>query len=427
VKILLLPLLLLTCSSEAATLPQVIKPLLNNQPKILEQKYAVIATEHQERQAYLQYLPSLDVEGSIGPEASNNNTTRTINGDNNVYLTRKEFGIVLSETVFDGFFRTALIAERKANLHSANARLALVKNAVVLATAEAYLAVMNARQIITIYQSSVTSYEKTTQLAKKRVSGGAAGKAEYNLALSRLKLAKSRLEESQQALAQANSQYKNLVGTFPDKNLTLPTPALKQIPPSWDAVLTIVKNNNPELISAQQATEASKAKVEQDASVFYPNVSINGSITNDNDLNGAPGKIHSANILLTIRYNLFAGGRNYQQYKTAKANYRRAEYSLEDLSRSIYDSALTTWQSLTHSANNVNYLQAYRDNAEQVWINYEKEYQANSRSLFDLLSAENEYYNAKIAYINARNQWILNTYRLLSEMGKLDTFFANAT
>jgi adhesin transport system outer membrane protein len=427
VRALFLPLLLLVCSAEAATLPQVIKPLLDNQPQILEQKYAVIAADAQKTQAYLGFLPSLDVEASIGPEASNNSATRPINGDNDVQLTRKESSIILSETVFNGFFRTALIAERKANYKSANARLALVKNAVALATAQAYLAVMNARQIIEIYQASVASYEKTTEFAKKRVAGGAAGKAEYSLALSRLQLAKSRLENAEQALTQAENQYRDLVGEFPQQHLTLPSPALRQIPPSWDTVLTIIKNNSPELTSAQEDTLAVKEKAKQVASAFYPNISLNGSITNDNELNGVRGKTYSANVLLTVKYNLFAGGRDYQQYKTAKANYRRAEYSLENLSRNIYDAAFTTWKSLKRSANSVTYLESYRDNAQQVWLNYQKEYLANARSLFDLLSAENEYYSAKIAYINERNQWILNTYRLLSEMGELDTYFSKAT
>ena len=69
----------------------------------------------------------------------------------------------------------------------------------------------------------------------------------------------------------------------------------------------------------------------------------------------------------------------------------------------------------------------YQLQAREVWRNYVKEHEAGTRGLFDLLNAENEYYNARVSYEEGLTDWIINHYRVLVEMGSLDNYFKLST
>ncbi|MBX9705341.1 MAG: hypothetical protein K5Q00_03720, partial [Gammaproteobacteria bacterium] len=71
----LLVLLSLLGSASAVTLPEVIRQAVNTQPKVLSERYDVIASKYQLRQAYLKYLPTIDLAAARGPESTLNSTT----------------------------------------------------------------------------------------------------------------------------------------------------------------------------------------------------------------------------------------------------------------------------------------------------------------------------------------------------------------
>lgn len=416
----LLTLLSLLSSASAVTLPEVIRQAVNTQPKVLSQRYDVIASKYQLRQSYLKYLPTIDVAAGRGPEVSQNSSTQASDGGSE-RLIRQEFSATIDQVIFDGFFRASLVKERKANLEVSREQLRSIRNAVALGTAEAYQDVLRARAVVAIYQDSIKSHKETLDSSVKRVKSGAGGRAEVHLASSRLQLAQSKLQDALSALDAANNKYQEYTGSLPPAVMEPPIVPATVIPKDFETVWQTSSTENPSLRSAEDRVAAAEARLKQTKSNFMPTVSLNGADNRNNELEGVPGPNNSASIMLRVKYNVFAGGTQVEQYKTDHANYIRAQFDLEATHRELYNTVSTTWDALQVTTTRMPYLQGYQEQAQNVFLDYQKEYQVGQRSLFDVLNAENEYYSARVNYLTGYNEWLDNHYRLLAMMGKLDT------
>ncbi|MBX9704814.1 MAG: TolC family protein, partial [Gammaproteobacteria bacterium] len=340
-----------------------------------------------------------------------------------VRLMRQEFSATLDQVIFDGFFRSSLVKERQANLELSREQLRSIRNAIALGTAEAYQDVLKARAVVAIYQDSIKSHQKTLSASIKRVKSGAGGRSEVHLAASRLQLAQSKLQDALSALDAANNKYQEYTGSLPPAVMEPPVVPATAIPKDFETVWQTSANENPSLLSAQEKVAAAEARLKETKAVFMPTVSLDGADNRNNELEGVPGPNDSASIMLRVKYNLFAGGTQVEQYKTDHANYIRAQFDLEATHRELYDTVSTTWDALQVTTTRMPYLQGYQDQSHNVFLDYSKEYRVGQRSLFDVLNAENEYYSARVNYLTGYNEWLDNHYRLLAIMGKLDTAF----
>lgn len=414
-------------TSHSAThddLSVIVSHVLDTQPKILAEKLQVISQRHQLTRSYLAYLPEIDIDGAVGPEKTNNSSTRAATGGWES-LTRKEFGIALDETIFSGFLRLAQISKNKAELYVSKNRLEATRNAIALATAEAYINILRSRRIIKIYKNSIMSYRKTLYYSERRVTAGAAGKAEIHLARSRLALAQSRLVNAYIDLDTAINRYRELTNENPAP--TFGEPPLPTLPRSFKSFFNIVKINNPNLRQAMQQINIADATRRESRASFLPTVKLKGDFSRDDELNGVPGSNNSESILLSVQYNVFSGGKDYESYKSDVAELEKAQFSYLAAYREIYSDVHTLWKTLKESKIRLNYLNNYQLQAREVWRNYVKEHEAGTRGLFDLLNAENEYYNARVSYEEGLTDWIINHYRVLVEMGSLDNYFKLST
>lgn len=407
-------------SATAVTLPEVIRQAVNTQPKVLSQRYDVIASKYQLRQAYLKYLPTIDLSAGRGPEVSDNSSTEAATGGSE-RLIRKEFSVTMDQVIFDGFFRSSLVKERKANEAISKEQLRSIRNAVALGTAEAYQDVLKARAVVAIYQESIKSHQATLDASIKRVKSGAGGRSEVHLAASRMQLAQSKLQDAMNALDEANNKYQEYTGSLPPAVMEPPLVPATAIPKDFETIWQTSSAENPSLLSAQEKVVAAEARLKQTKASFMPTMSLDAADNRNNELEGVPGPNDSANIMLRVKYNIFSGGTQVEQYKTDHANYIRAQFDLEATHRELYDTVSTTWDALQVTTTRMPYLQGYQDQAYNVFLDYKREYKVGQRSLFDVLNAENEYYNARINYLTGYNEWLDNHYRLLAMMGKLDT------
>ena len=114
--------LLLTSAASAANIQDAVHQTLSTHPNVLGAQAAEKAARYDVNQAKGEYLPSVDIEGGIGKEHSDNPATRA-SGNHGRTLTRQESAIVASQLIFDGGNVMNTIRQRKSDLETSKFQL----------------------------------------------------------------------------------------------------------------------------------------------------------------------------------------------------------------------------------------------------------------------------------------------------------------
>ncbi|MCP4453555.1 MAG: TolC family protein, partial [Planctomycetes bacterium] len=165
-----LGLAVLVCAStvSAESLRQSVQTAMNSFPTIQEARHLRKAIENDLGVAKSRYLPTLDLELAYGREYSDNNTTRTA-GHRSVTLDRKESGIMLRETIFDGFDREGAIDEQEAKLRGAGHHIGDRGETIASNVSFSYIDVVRHQQILGLAQENLKVHKKILDDVKKRV------------------------------------------------------------------------------------------------------------------------------------------------------------------------------------------------------------------------------------------------------------------
>lgn len=78
-----------------------------------------------------------------------------------------------------------------------------------------------------------------------------------------------------------------------------------------------------------------------------------------------------------------------------------------------------SWQSLDFSSQRRTFLADLVDSVSKTVIAYEKQYQIGQRTLLDLLNSENELFEARKDYLEAKYTEVYAQYRVMNAIGNL--------
>jgi len=253
--------------------------------------------------------------------------------------------------------------------------------------------------------------------------GGVSGISETQLSKSRLERARSRLREAQAKLKEAQANYKRVVGlSVPMGVSSWPVLPHLHVRSAYE-VWCEAKRHNPTLLASHDAMLAARAGVGVANAAFYPKVSFEMRGQYGHDLNAEEGRDDQLSALLVGEYNLLSGGSDSAQVQSEKARAIQTRYALLDSMRTIRNQAYKIWGFKSYDGERLKHLQDHERQAKTVWHSYRKEFDLGHRTLFDMLNAETEYYNARISRINGQYNWMLDHFQLLAVMGRLVHYF----
>jgi adhesin transport system outer membrane protein len=132
-------------------------------------------------------------------------------------------------------------------------------------------------------------------------------------------------------------------------------------------------------------------------------------------------QISSIDLLATV--NLYRGG---SDNASRNAAIKRRLRSMDDklvVCRAIRQSTQTALFDVVSSQKKLNYFREQAESISKARAAYEQQFAVGRRSLLDLLSAENEYFQAQRALINIEADLSISKLKLLAATGQLTTLF----
>ncbi|MEZ9243285.1 TolC family outer membrane protein [Vibrio lentus] len=403
----------LSLPTKAQTLEQAVAFTLESNPEIKSAYNEYVSKRYLNDASGGAYRPSIDLDGGIGYEhtdlATNQDTTD---------LTRKEATITLTQLIWDGANTSNDIDRTAADAESVRYQLLSNAQDIALEVTKVYLDAVKAYEVLSLSENNLATHKEIYSDIRKRVESGIGSTADMSQVEARIAKAHGNLLAAQNNLFDTHTQFKRLVGQSP-LGLTFPRADAGAIPYTVDGALAKAFNQHPVIKIAQADVDSAKYQYKQSKSTNYPTVSFEAAQTWRDDAGGTEGSSDEFSAMVRLRYNLYNGGSDQDRAESAAYQLNKAKDLRESTYRNVEESLRLSWSALDLTVQQKEFLSDHVDSASDTVISYEKQYRIGKRTLLDLLNTENELFEARKGYLDAKYDEQYAKYRVMNATGNL--------
>jgi adhesin transport system outer membrane protein len=369
------------------------------------------------RNAYGGYLPHLNVTAGAGGGWKEDRTP-TADPTTRSLTDRLQGGVSLSQLLFDGWRTAGQVAQNEALLDSSRKRYLTDAEVYSLDAIVAYMESWRNWGLVELAEQNVQTHESILTSLNERQAMGAGSTADVVQTQARLSRAESTLEERMSAADISVASFLRTVGALPSPELELPEDPHPLIPPGVEAFVRSTLENNPKIKSYQKDIEAAQNRVTIARSALFPEFFAVASANTDNWQNG-DWQTNDFSVMITMRWNLFAGMSDVNAIKAAVSRVRESESNLRALEYQLRQEAQASWREYLAANRMVQLMEATVAYNDQTREYYRQQFEVGQRSLLDVLDAENEYFSNNSQLLTYKANEYIAIYRLASMRGAL--------
>lgn len=400
-------------AGETATLDDAARQAVMSNPEVLSSFHAFQAAEQETRVARGGYFPRLDLEGGVGKERIDD-PRFPIND-----FSRDRISLSLSQMLFDGFETRNEV--RRLN-HAARTRYYEVWSAsenVAAEAARAYLDVLRHRDLVDLSEENYAQHRVIYEQIERRTQAGISRRVDLEQAAGRLALSESNLLTDVTNLYDVSTRYQRIVGELPRETLTEPSFTTSGLPPTVEDALRLGYASSPLMNAAIANVWSAQASADVVKSTMMPRFDVRARQDVWHDKDDIDGRLEEGVVELVMTYNLFNGGSDTALRKQRLLQVNVAQDVRDRTCRDIRQELSIAYNNTRRLEEQKIYLDRHQLAIEKAREAYRRQFDIGQRTLLDLLDTENEYYEARRAYVNALRDHAISYARTLASMGKL--------
>jgi len=235
---------------------------------------------------------------------------------------------------------------------------------------------------------------------------------------SRLAAGQSLASQARAALEASVGAYRQSIGVEP-KKLAPGAPVDSLIPKSREEAERVALAEHPVILAALHDADAADIDIKVIEADFMPKFSIVGSAFTQTDVAGIYNRNIGAYVGGRLNVPLYEGGLTSSQVREAKevAGQRRLD---ADVARAdVIALVRANWGALQSAKTQIGAAQTQIAAAERALYGVREEAKAGQRTTLDILNAQQELLNARIALIIAQRERVVASYGLMATIGRL--------
>ena len=331
-------------------------------------------------------------------------------------------GVDVAYPLFQGGTVRNDIKAAKTRVEAGRANLRAVEGDVFTEAVAAYMDVIRTRATTELNANNVKVLETNLEATRDRFEIGDVTRTDVAQSEARLSLARSRLVTTQGQQTSAEENYRRVIGKNPDA--LQPPPPLPPLPATADEAVRIALVNNPDLIAATRQAQAAGHDVNAVRGTRLPTVSAVASGDYATTTSGETGGIERSGTATSIgiqsRIPLYQGGLPSARIRQAQAFEGQALEQRIAAERGVVAdtrSAFADYQAA---------VQAIKSNDVAVKANelalegVRAENSVGTRTILDVLDAEQELLNSQVLLVTARRDHYVAGFRLLNALGQAE-------
>ena len=409
-------------SVRAETLEGALVLAYQNNPSLNATRAGVRATDENVPQALSGYRPRVSLSAT-GGEQTLYNRSRVAPGiyaNSSAVNSPSSVGATLTQTLFNGFQTANKTRQAEAQVLSARAGLHTAEQTVLLNGATAYMNVLRDSAILNLQRRNVEVLQEQLRQTRDRFNVGEVTRTDVAQAEASLAAGRSQVLVAESNYKTSVAVYRQVIGVEP-RNLAPGTPVDRFSPNTLPQAISVGTAANPAVASAQFNVDAAQQQVKVAEGALYPNFSVSASAQRYFLSTVSPSTIggYNASLFGTLTVPIYQGGAEYSLIRQAKETLGQRRLDLDTAREQTRQNVVQSWGQLEAAKANIEATTAQVQAAEIALNGVREEARVGQRTTFDVLTAQQNLVNARVALVTAQHDRVVASYTLLANVGRL--------
>ncbi|HJM60489.1 MAG TPA: TolC family outer membrane protein [Alphaproteobacteria bacterium] len=386
-------------------------------PRLLAERAALRAIDEGVSSAQSGWRPTVSINGSVGKRYQNNTLGTGVSSSN--WTLPASADLSLSQPLWRGGAITAEAEVAENRVFAARANLVVVEQQVLLESATAYMTVVRDQSVVGLSINNERVLERQLQAARDRFEVGEITRTDVAQAEARLADTVAQRIRAEGNLEVSRADYQRSVGflpgelAFPDLEAFLPLPGTK------DEALAYATQRNPAIISAGFNDRAALFDISVAAAALMPQLSLDSALRRNWDPNSFFSETDTAEIIANVTVPLYQSGAEYARVRELQQTAVQRRRQLDDARRAVRKTAGQAWEELNAAEAGIRALKSSVNANEIALEGVRQEADVGARTVLDVLDAEQELFEARVALVRAETDAAVAAFRLTEVSGAM--------
>src|SRR5215510_333689 len=393
-----------------------------NNPTLNAQRASTRATDENVPQALAGYRPRVTFNGSVGSlytDTTSKSTTfmpsyTQLSGN----VTPRFYGLTATQTLFNGFQTPNRTRQAESQVQAARETLRVIEQATLLNAVTAYMNLLRDAAILDLQRRNVEVLQEQLRQTRDRFNVGEVTRTDVAQSESRLAAGRSQVLAAEAAYTASVATYRQVIGVQPGR-LAAGSPVDRFSPNTQAASIGVGTATHPAVTSAQYGVDSALLQVKVAEGALYPTLALQGNVQQSYESSLLGLKTFNASLIGQLTVPIYQGGAEYSLIRQAKETLGQRRLDLDTARDQVRQSIVQAWGQLEAAKANIEATQAQVQAAEIALNGVREEARVGQRTTLDVLNAQQELVNARVALVSAQRDRVAASYTLLAAVGRL--------
>jgi outer membrane protein len=408
-------------AASADTLEGSLALAYRNNPQLNSQRAATRATDESVGIALSGYRPTVAGTASVGEQYLDTLTKAVGPGVRATgTLATQSYGLTSKQTLFNGFQTASRTRQAEGQVFVQRETLRTSEQTVMLSAATAYMNLLRDAALLELQRNNVKVLEATLRQTRDRFTAGEVTRTDLAQAESSLAAGRSSLHAAESNYITSKSTYVQVIGVEPGR-LNNASPVDRLFPPTLAGALVRAASQNPAITTAMYNVDVAVEQVKIQEGALYPNLSLNGNLSKNYGSATSLTNLEqlSASVVGQLTVPIYQGGAEYAAIRQAKELLGQRRLDLDTARDQVQSAIAQAWGQLEAAKAQINATQAQVTAAEVALNGVREEARVGQRTTLDVLNAQQDLVNARVALVTAQRDRVVASYTVLAATGAL--------
>jgi len=401
--------------ADAETLREALVKAYMNNPTLNAERASVRATDEGVAQALSNWRPEVSWSGSISRSRNENNARTGDDRTQNLQPVTSSFSV--TQPLFRGFQTQAATAEAEANVDAARYRLLESEQEILLNAVLAFSNIVRDQAVLELNRNNEQVLRRQFEATTDRFEVGELTRTDVSQAQARFAKATADRIQSEGDLETSRATYEQVIGDIPTDLEVTPLPT--DLPGAVEEVIERAQESNPTFLAAIADEKAAMENIEEVAGQLLPELDLTASADTNLESSSEGSRSDSMSIGVSLTVPFYQQGSVYSQVRQAKQTAAQRRMDMEQARRTVVESARTSWEGLVTARARIQSFLAQIRAAEVALDGVQREAAVGSRTVLDVLDAEQELLDAKVSLVRAQRDELVALFELKQAIGGL--------
>ncbi len=384
-----------------------------NNPHIKAQRQQLESTDEGVAQALSGFRPTIGAEYDKGRQRTD------FGGVGWSYGNAETKQLNVTQPLFRGGGTWSSYKSAEQRVRAGQFTLSAVEQDVMLQAITAYMDVVANCAILELARNNQDVLAKQLEAANTRFQVGEVTRTDVAQSEARLSDAKSSVIAAEGQVKSSLATFTRVIGYRPEGTLTVPD-KLPELPASLDEALERGRTMNPQLLAAIHTAKSSSYDVRTNEATLLPQVSLVGTMERQEGAGSNGGSnFDQDRLMLQVSVPLYQSGAEYSRVREASAIARQRDHESIDTRMATDQSISQSWEQLETSISTITAREDQIKAAQVALEGVRQEQEYGSRTVLDVLDAEQELFTARTNLVRAQRDRIVDAYSLAFNLGQL--------